>query len=50
LLIIFAAVKGGRVTKTKKATTSKIKAQGLGMLFDAAINGTGSDEAEEEVI
>lgn len=48
-----AAVKGGRVTKTKKATTPKIKAELLqedSVLFNVAVNGAGSDEAEEEEV
>ena len=49
---MLAAVKGARVSKTKKATTPKVKTeltQEDSMLFDAAINGTGSEEVEEEI-
>lgn len=40
------------MSKPKKATTPKVKkelAQEDSMLFDTAVNGTGSEEVEEEV-
>lgn len=49
MLIVVAAVKGARVAKDK-VNASKMKAQGEGMLLDDAVNSTGSDDAEEEVV
>jgi hypothetical protein len=52
LLTISAGIKGGRVSKQKKVATSKVKTESLqedSMLFNAAVNGTGSEETEDEI-
>lgn len=50
--MISAAVKGARVSKSKNAATPKIKAELLQeeyILSEAALNGTCSEEVEDEI-
>lgn len=49
MLTVYEAVKGARVTKPRKAVTSKIKAEFLeedNMLLETVGSGTGDDETE----